>query len=85
MNTSGRIHRPLSWAFALCILAAFGVARADDPIIAPGQWSYQADKRRIVMDGTVRQTFSGGPVALPGAVMTVHTTGVRTGGCAAGK
>ncbi len=166
MKPSAQVYRSIYQALGLSALAAVGIAHAGAPIIAPGQWSYQADiryhsgmmrggtlhktwsscvkpgdtqipkvmpstpgvhcdkptltvagktlhtamrctstaangfvskivesfaitpsadKRKIVMDGTVHQSFSGGPVALPAAVMSVHTTGVRTGGCSAAK
>ena len=40
-------------------------------------------QRRVTIDGTVHQTISGLPVAVPDSVIDVHTTGVRTGDCAA--
>ena len=166
MKPSARVYRSIFWTVGFGVLAAVAQAHAGDPIIAPGQWSYQADihyhsgmmrggalhktwsscvkpgdtripkvmpsapgvrcdkptltvagktlntamrctstaangfvskivenfaitpsadKRKIVMDGTVHQSFTGGPVALPAAVMRVHTTGVRTGRCSAAK
>ncbi len=44
-----------------------------------------ADNRRVVIDGTVHQSFSGGPVALPSSVMSLHTTGERVGPCGPAK
>ncbi len=44
-----------------------------------------ADKRKVVIDGTVHQSFSGGPVALPSSVMSLHTTGERVGPCGTSK
>ena len=42
-----------------------------------------ADERtRVTIDGTVQQTISGLPVAVPDSLIDVHTTGVRTGDCA---
>ncbi|MDE2296490.1 MAG: hypothetical protein KGL36_13690 [Gammaproteobacteria bacterium] len=44
-----------------------------------------ADKRKVMIDGTVHQSFSGSPVALPASVMSLHTTGERVGPCGAAK
>lgn len=43
------------------------------------------DHRKITIDGTVHQTITGLPVAIPPSVMTMHTVGVRTGECKAGQ
>ena len=44
-----------------------------------------ADKRKVTIEGTVHQSFSGGPVALPSSVMSLRTTGERVGSCGAAK
>ena len=38
---------------------------------------------RVTIDGTVHQSISGLPIAVPETVLDVHTTGVRSGDCAA--
>ena len=52
----------------------------DEFVITPS-----ADKHQVVIDGTVHQSFSGGPIALPSSVMSLHTTGERVGPCGPAK
>lgn len=42
-----------------------------------------ADKTKVSIDGSVHQSISGLPIAMPETVTTVLTTGERTGACTA--
>ncbi len=75
--TAGAWHTTLS-----CTAASHGMVTkmVDQFVITPS-----ADKRKVTIDGTVHQSFTGGPVTLPPSVMSLHTSGERIGPCGPAK